>query len=520
MSAVLDHPALIPPPWRAALLRLALLWLAVFVLYGDALRSMVVIWSRSDTFAHGFLVAPISAWLVWRQRERLRGLVPGLMPWMALPMAAAAAGWLLGEAAGANVLTQFCATALLVLAVPATLGRQAARVLAFPLLFLFFMVPVGEFMTQPMMEWTADFTVYAVAMSGVPVYREGQNFIIPSGSWSVVEACSGVRYLIASFMVGTLFAYLNFHSLRRRLLFCGVALLIPIVANWVRAYMIVMIGHTSGNTLAVGADHLVYGWVFFGVVILLMFLAGARWAESTPKVVAAAPLPAAAPARAAPGLGLALLLALLVALPPVYARQVLAGGLPGRVVLALPALDGAPVAPDDSAGPLLQPVFEGAAAQTWRLYRTDDGDVLVHVAYYRQQGYGRKLVSSENVLVRSRDPQWNRTASGRHTLAVGAATLEFQTAELLGREIPGAAQRARLDVRQVYWAGGRWTASEQAALLRVALDRLRGQGDDGAVLTLAAPGSDSAATRARLDRFTQRHLNTIESHLAAVRASR
>jgi Transmembrane exosortase (Exosortase_EpsH) len=88
LSAVLDHPALIPPPWRAALLRLALLWLAVFVLYGDALRSMVVIWSRSDTFAHGFLVAPISAWLVWRQRERLRGLVPGLMPWMALPMAA------------------------------------------------------------------------------------------------------------------------------------------------------------------------------------------------------------------------------------------------------------------------------------------------------------------------------------------------------------------------------------------------------------------------------------------------
>jgi exosortase A len=519
MSAVLDR-TLIPLPWRAALLRLAVLWLAIFVLYGDALRSMVLIWSRSDTFAHGFLVAPISAWLVWRQRERLRAAVPGLMPWMALPMAAVAAGWLLGEAAGANVLTQFCATALLVLAVPATLGRQAARVLAFPLLFLFFMVPMGEFMTQPMMEWTADFTVYAVAKSGVPVYREGQNFIIPSGSWSVVEACSGVRYLIASFMVGTLFAYLNFHTLRRRLLFCGVALLIPIVANWVRAYLIVMIGHTSGNQLAVGADHLVYGWVFFGVVILLMFMAGARWAEAPLKAQPAAPSPSAGPARAAPGLGLALALALLVALAPVYARQVLASGAAGPVTLSLPTLAGTTVVPEDPAGPLLQPIFEGAAAQAWRLYRTGDGDVLVHVAYYRQQGYGRKLVSSENMLVRSRDPRWNRMASGHQPVAVGGADLEFQTAELLGPDISGAAQRPRLDVRQIYWAGGHWTHSDQAALLRVALARLRGQGDDGAVLTLAAPGSDAAATRARLDRFTQQHLNTIESHLTAVRASR
>lgn len=521
VSASLDRP-LPAPAWRAALLRLALVWAAVFVFYGDALRSMALIWARSDTFAHGFLVAPIALWLVWRQRERLQHAQPALAPWLALAIVPAGAGWLLGEAAGANVLTQFCATALLVLAVPATLGLAVARQIAFPLLFLFFMVPVGEFMTQPMMEWTADFTVYAVAASGVPVYREGQNFIIPSGAWSVVEACSGVRYLIASFMVGTLFAYLNFSSWRRRLLFCVVALVIPIVANWLRAYLIVMIGHTSGNQLAVGADHLVYGWVFFGVVVLLMFMAGARFAEppaprSAPPAGALAP----PPAHGLAGLGLALGLALLVALPPIYARQALGGAVPAPVALTLPALAGTTTPAADGEGPLLEPVFEGAAAQASRRYRMDDGDVLVHVAYYRQQGYGRKLVSSENVLVRSRDARWNRVASGRTTLQrPGEGALDFQTAELLGPERTGAAQRERLDVRQAYWAGGRWTASEQAALLQVALARLRGQGDDGAVLTLAAPGSDPAATRARLDRFTQQHLNTIESHLAAVRTAR
>jgi exosortase/archaeosortase family protein len=156
---------------------------------------------------------------------------------------------------------------LVVLAVPAVFGWAVARELTFPLLFLFFAVPVGEFMVPPMMEWTADFTVKALQLTGIPVYREGLQFVIPSGNWSVVEACSGVRYLIASFMVGTLFAYLNYRSSKRRVIFMLVSLAVPIVANWLRAYLIVMVGHLSDNKLAAGVDHLVYGWVFFGVVI-------------------------------------------------------------------------------------------------------------------------------------------------------------------------------------------------------------------------------------------------------------
>jgi exosortase len=73
---------------------------------------------------------------------------------------------------------------MVVFAVPAVLGTQAARVLAFPLMFLFFCVPVGEFLIEPMMEATADFTVAALRLSGIPVYREGLQFVIPSGNWS------------------------------------------------------------------------------------------------------------------------------------------------------------------------------------------------------------------------------------------------------------------------------------------------------------------------------------------------
>ncbi|HAY10738.1 MAG TPA: exosortase A, partial [Thauera sp.] len=137
----------------------------------------------------------------------------------------------------------------------------------------------GEFMFPSMMDWTANFIIWAVRASGVPVYAEGYNLVIPSGRWEVVEGCSGVRYLMASVVVGSLFAYLNYTSTRRRLIFVAASIVLPVFANWLRAYGIVMLGHLTDNKLAAGADHLIYGWVFFGIIIMILFWVGSRWQE-------------------------------------------------------------------------------------------------------------------------------------------------------------------------------------------------------------------------------------------------
>jgi exosortase/archaeosortase family protein len=81
-------------------------------------------------------------------------------------------------------------------------------------------------------------------------------------------------------MVGCLFAYLSYRSPIRRMAFIAASLAVPIVANWARAYIIVMLGHLSNNRLAVGADHLIYGWVFFGLVMAVLFWIGAKGART------------------------------------------------------------------------------------------------------------------------------------------------------------------------------------------------------------------------------------------------
>lgn len=514
------------PGWRPALAALALLVLAIVLLHRETALAMVQIWSRSDTFAHAFLVPPISLWLVWRLRAQLAPLSPRPAPWVLAPMALIALGWLVGQLSATNAATQLALTALVVLSVPAVLGLQVARRILFPLAFLFFSVPIGEFLLPTLIGWTADFTVAAVRFSGVPVYREGNQFVIPSGRWSVVEACSGVRYLIASFMVGSLFAYLNYRSPRRRWIFAGVSILVPIVANWLRAYMIVMLGHLSGNKIAVGVDHLIYGWVFFGVVIMALFMIGARWAEpDTPSDAPAGPTPASVPATSADAAGaparvwLLALAAAALAWLPLAAWQWLERAQPAQAVtLALPeALSPAWAA--SPAAPLLTPVFAGPAATAVRSYQDGAAVVTVHLAYYGRQHEASKLVSSKNTLVQPKDDPWNPLATLAQQADAPQGPLPVRATRLLRDKQPGEGEQKRLLAWQLYWVDGRWLVSDAQAKLAGVWGRLRGREASAAVLvyTEEPAGSDAAAV---LNRFVRANLRTLEQQLAAARDGR
>ena len=481
--------------WQVASAALALALATILVCYWRTGAAMVAIWARSDTFAHGFIVPPITLWLIWRARAELLRVAPQPSWWVLALLAAAGFGWLLGELGTVNAASQFSFVAMLALAVPAVLGVRAARTIAFPLGFLFFAVPVGEFVMPQLMEWTADVTVLALKSSGIAVFREGQNFVIPSGRWSVVEACSGVRYLIASLVVGTLFAYLTYHSPRRRLIFVGVSIVVPIVANWARAYMIVMIGHLSGNRLAVGVDHLIYGWVFFGIVILLMFWIGARWREDDVPHEFPAAAPSAASKAASPGefLLVAIMIAVVSAVWPLGLRAIERTDTGST---SLPAFD-AIGAWRASAGGFTtwKPRFQNPSAELQQTFARGDAAVGLYVGYYRNQSSGQKLVSSDNVLVTSTDPGWALVRSDARPVVIGGRSFDADTAEL--REPAGD----RLVAWHWYWIDGRLTASDPWAKAYLAFSRLMGRGDDSAIVVVYARKGRPGEAEAALDTF-------------------
>lgn len=502
--------------WRTTLPVFAILLACVFGLYFDTAHAIVTIWIRSDTFTHGFLVPPIVLWLVWRKRQTIAQIVPRPSP-LACPLIAGAAfAWLLGDLAAVNALRQLAFVSLIILLVPAVMGWTVARSLAFPLAFLFFAVPFGEFAMPQLMEWTADFTVLALRLTGIPVFREGLQFVIPSGNWSVVEACSGVRYLIASVTVGTLFAYLNYQSTSRRVLFIALSFLVPVVANWMRAYLIVLLGHLSGNKIATGVDHLIYGWVFFGVVIMLMFMLGARWSEPTPEP--------ASPATSQDGdsrsaslaftCATAIFFAILLAVP-VIARNAIHGS---NHALATPQLTapGSLGSGWSSTGlqpTNWQPAFQNPSVQIQAAYADGEQVVGLYLGYYNRQSDDSKLVSSENVLVKSKDLQWTQVSRGNHTLELDEKPLLFRTAELSGAPLAGQAKEHRLVVWQVYWVNGTLTASDVLAKAYAAGYSLIGRGDDSAVILIYALKGDAGNGERAIEDFVHANMPAISKLL-------
>ncbi len=507
--------AVVPVAWRTALPALGLALVLILVLYRETAIAMVTIWHRSETFAHAFVVPPIVLWLIWRKREHLATLVPKPAAWVLLPMAGAAILWLLGDMVAVNSVTQLAFTALLVLAVPALLGIQVARAITFPLVFLFFAVPIGEFMLPQLMEWTATFTIMALRLSGLAVHREGLQFVISSGSWSVVEACSGVRYLLASVTVGTLYAYLNYQSTKRRALFILVSILVPIVANWMRAYMIVMVGHFSGNTLAVGVDHLVYGWVFFGIVIMLMFLIGARWSEpDQPAVAVAPPAPSRTMTTVTPRFWAAsAVLALVVALPAMVQRSIESKASSIAPVLAAPAQLAGGWSLSDTRTLDFKPAFENPSGETNSAYSAAGQVVGLYLGYYENQDYRRKLVSSSNALVVSDDPGWSRVGSGQLQVKAGEQMVSVRTAELRNLREVDPATAGRLVAWQIYWIDGTLTASDYLAKAYSALHRLTGRGDHSAVIIVYAAQDPGKAGSAALASFLAANYTAIDAML-------
>lgn len=502
--------------WRRSLAILSVLLAWTLFLYRDTGLAMVTIWARSETFTHGFLVPPIVLWLIWRQRQAIAAQRPQPSFVAILAVLFAAFVWLLGDLAAVNAVTQLAFTAILVLLVPAVLGWSVTRLIIFPLVFLFFAVPIGEFLMPQLMEWTADFTVLALRLTGIPVYREGLQFVIPSGNWSVVEACSGVRYLIASLTVGTLFAYLNYQSTTRRVLFVIVSILVPVLANWMRAYIIVMLGHLSGNKLAAGVDHLIYGWLFFGVVIMLMFIIGARWAEpdkvapsSTTDIIMRSPMPTMT------RLGwVSACIAGLLMLPQVTLWAIDGGEGNGSAVFVAPVGlgDGWQMQPVNPIA--FKPAFQNPTAEINTSYSKQDRMVGIYLGYYGSQSYERKLVSSNNVLVVSKDPEWSQVASAKRAVTLGGnESVEARTAELRASASAQHGKIERLVVWQIYWINGTLTANDYLAKVYSAFYRLTGRGDESAVIIAYTSKDQAGGADATLESFMTANYHAINQLL-------
>ena len=474
--------AALSPAWRRALTAFFLVTLAILLTHWDAVVSMVTVWANSRTYNHGFLIPPIVAYLVWQRRNVLeeetpRASILGLV-WLLL----AAAGALLGELAQANAIEHFALVFMIQGAAIAVLGPRIAWRLAFPLFYLLFMVPFGDFAIEPMQDLTARATTALVRATGVPIYLENWVMVIPGGAFLVAEACSGVRFLIATIALGVLMSNLFFSRVWKRLLFLLLSVLVPIAANVARTYGIVMLAYLSDFTLAVGVDHIVYGFIFLSIVLFILI--GIAYAMRDPEdaAVAPAPLPVVTGSSDRRG-GQGLVLVTLAAIAILGAVEIYAARLDRPTESATVALK-APHAGNgwkllDRDGPGWRGNYPNADAQaTWR-FAKGDRVLYAFIAYYASERPGKELIAHQNSLLGSESLQALRAGRLREWEVAGIPPPAF----LVLRGVDGPTV-----VWYWYWVDGHITADRKEAKLVAMKERLLGRRAPSALVAVAGDG--------------------------------
>ncbi len=506
--------------WRRPALFLSAAVLGILALFHETFWSMVEIWRSSNTFSYGFLVFPIAAWLIWRQRRRLALLSPRPQAGVLGLILAAGCAWMLAHLVGARIPEQVAVIGLLILSFWSILGTAAGKVLLFPLGLMFFavpLVPLQDALIRPMMDFTADVSVTLLRLSGLAVYQRDTFFSLASGNWEVAKTCSGIRYLLASVFLGSVYAYLNYRSALRRLLFIGFSLVVPVAANILRVYLIVIIGHLSDMKLAVGADHLLFGWVFFGLVIAAMFLVGSFWREPPEgENLTAAPQPAE---------------------PDLNGRNRFAGAFWATLLAAAvwPGIavgieriqvasnqDGPLQAPAGTAGWRAEPRrvwvwwprIAEVDADFYKFYSKGDQTVSLYVGQFRSQHAAEQLTNSENVVVVKDRPVWqSNRRPGTRTVSLDDRPLQViqSKTETPSRRTGGW---HNLLIWHWYRFGGEYTSNPYVVRLRDLWSRLSGGRRDATLLLLAAPYEEDAEAAERILRsFAQDMLPEIEKAL-------
>ena len=251
--------ARISESWRMPLLRLALAWVALIAVFFPDWRDMAAQWWDSSTYNHVLLIPVILVWLVLLRREQLARITPVAWCWGLSPFAGALVLWLLGAFSGLNLARQAGTVLMLQGAFLALMGPRVAVGLLFPLAYMLFLIPFGDELVPLLQTITAKITIALTHWSGIPAHIDGVFIDTPVGLFEVAEACSGVKFLIAMIALGTLVAHVCFRGWRRRTAFLAVCVLLPILANGVRAWGTIYIAQSQGVEFAAGFDHVFYG---------------------------------------------------------------------------------------------------------------------------------------------------------------------------------------------------------------------------------------------------------------------
>jgi len=250
-------------------------WLAglVAVCYWPVIGNIVHQWSSDDNMAHGWFVPVIVGYIVWERREELGRVELRRSGWgLALLIGSGVLACL--GALAAEIFTERLALAGTIAGLAWYLGgTELFRRLRFPLLLLLFALPLPGLLhkqiTFPLQLLATELAEQGLELAGRTVLREGNVLELAGRMISVVEACSGIRALMALEFFALAYAYLFHEKVWMRWALAAAAAPVAVVANAGRVMATALLGEVD-ERLAEGFYHGLEGWAVFVVAMAML----------------------------------------------------------------------------------------------------------------------------------------------------------------------------------------------------------------------------------------------------------
>ncbi|MEK7265767.1 MAG: exosortase A [Pseudomonadota bacterium] len=456
--------------------------------FPGSIATMSAIWVSSSAYHHALFVAPISAWLIFSRKDW--GSASPAADYLGVAvLAAASIAALIGQASNVDLIGHAAFVVAIIGAVIAAFGRALAAQWAFPLAFLFFMVPFGDEITPLLQGYASSVLVAALNFSGIETTRDGFMLTTSAGRFEVAASCAGLRFLLASAMIASLISYLAFAGWRKRAACIALALVAAVFANWLRAYLVVIVATVTDRRIGVGPEHVLLGWVFYSALIIGMIVLARRFADkiAVPQSMTKTAAPSRRPAKAALLLGI-----VVVSTAALYDAAVLSAN-------------------DTKIGPMEPPMlhargFNNTGATTiWGAYapkadmistndyRSETAVLMVSHAYFTHDRDGAEIGGGDT---RAADgSNWRRLSVSPETMTFIDASRRVKIEALedtAGRKI---------DVATLYWLGDKTYVSPAALKLAIAARKLTGRPTEGGVIFVATREEDNADPRAAIREF-------------------
>ncbi|HET7202977.1 MAG TPA: exosortase A [Steroidobacteraceae bacterium] len=460
--------------------------------YWPTVRSLLAFWNDYDnlTYSHGYLVAVICGWLLWRARFRLAGAASpswtraGVAALLALSFA-----WTVAYVAGIEVLHQLLLPALLLAGIWVYAGRQAATVALLPIGYLIFAIPAWDQVNGVLQGLTVFAVTTILKAIAIPARFDDNVVHLASGSFEIAGGCSGLHFVIVALAIAVLYGELGHDTRRNRVSIVLIALAMAIAMNWVRVATIILAGYlTDMQSFLVRIDHYYFGWALFALLLLVFFWGVPRWLDLDHGGNRRPAVPACTRGRRADLVALVPAVLALLLMPSLVtwasARQT--RGVAGPPVIE-PAIAGweGPLQADDG----WDPVYAGADSRLRAAYRRNGQQVEVYVAAYAFQAQGKEIVGYGNSLLG--EGRWRSRSSASTTGGPRG------TAWLVATDPAGG----RWTLAREYLVAGRSFSNGWSSKLYYPLAMLAGRPESRVIAVAARCGDDCAAASEAVSGF-------------------